>query len=82
MSESAERCGIDRVRADDVDRVPVGDAEVAIEVGDAGFTQDLLVDEEVLREAGVTDFDRYLCVPHGHPVYIVGANAVDPAALG
>jgi citronellol/citronellal dehydrogenase len=38
----------------------------------------VLTDEEVLREAGVTDFDRYNCVPGGDPVYICGPNAKWP----
>ncbi len=34
-----------------------------------------LTDEEALREAGVTDFEPYNCVPGGKPLYIVGEAA-------
>jgi citronellol/citronellal dehydrogenase len=34
-----------------------------------------LLDEEVLSAAGVTDFERYLCVPGGKPLRIVGRDS-------
>jgi citronellol/citronellal dehydrogenase len=34
-----------------------------------------LIEEEILAAAGVTDFDRYLCVPGGKPLRIVGDGA-------
>ncbi|RME82627.1 MAG: SDR family NAD(P)-dependent oxidoreductase [Planctomycetota bacterium] len=34
-----------------------------------------LIDEEVLREAGIQDFDQYNCVPGGNPIRIVGPQA-------
>lgn len=61
----------------------VADAVLAIVARDPALPSGrALIDEEVLRDAGVTDFDRYLCVPDGRPVYIIGAHAVDPGALG
>jgi len=35
-----------------------------------------LLDEEVLAAAGVVDLDRYLCVPGGKPLRIVGEGSV------
>lgn len=34
-----------------------------------------LVDEDVLARIGVTDLDRYLCVPGGRPIRIVGEGS-------
>ena len=58
----------------------LADAVLAIVAGDpARPSGQALIDEDVLRAAGVTDFSPYLCVPDGQPVYIVGERAVDLA---
>lgn len=51
------------------------DAVMAIVSQDpAACTGRMLTDEEILREAGVTDFDRYWCEgkPPAHPIWIDG----------
>ncbi len=46
----------------------VADAAHAVLVRDAGgFAGNFLIDEDVLREAGTTDFDRYAVEP-GQPL--------------
>jgi citronellol/citronellal dehydrogenase len=46
----------------------VADAAHAVLVRDArGFSGNFLIDEDVLREAGCTDFDRYAVEP-GQPL--------------
>ena len=51
----------------------MSDAVLAVLAGDASeMTGRALLDEEVLRDAGVTDFEPYNCVPGGKPAYLVG----------
>lgn len=55
----------------------IADATLAI-VGHEppSLTGQALIDEEILEKVGVTDFDRYLCVPDGKPIRIAGRGAV------
>ena len=43
--------------------------------GDCDLTGQALIDEMVLRDHGVTDFEPYNCVPGGQPLYLVGEKA-------
>lgn len=52
----------------------MSDALLAV-LANPSITGQQLIDEFVLRKAGVTDFDPYLCVPGGKPLYIVGDAA-------
>jgi citronellol/citronellal dehydrogenase len=53
----------------------VADATLAILARGTEVTGRALLDEEILREAGVGEFDAYSCVPGGQPLYIVGEEA-------
>jgi len=40
------------------------------------LTGQTLLDEQILKKVGVTDFDPYLCVPDGKPIRIAGDGSV------
>ncbi len=55
----------------------LADATLAIVGHDpAALSGEALIDEEILRRVGVTDFDPYLCVEGGEPIRIVGSSSV------
>jgi citronellol/citronellal dehydrogenase len=45
------------------------------------LTGQALIDEDILRRVGVSDFAPYLCTPDGEPMRIVGATAMENADL-